>query len=74
MSNVHNLMEYHFALEVVRDYPIIKKELVKTQKLLYDYSSYRGVQHSIQAINESLEILDMQLSYYSNVLARKGKE
>lgn len=74
MASKHNLLEYSFAVEVCRDHPIIKKELENTLKVLYTHSSYAAVQHVIQSMLESLEMIDMQLSYYSDVLKKKGQE
>ena len=74
MGSKHNLMEYAFAQDIVADYPIIKKQLDDTEKVLYKYSKYALVQHSLQSIHESQEMLVRQFAYYKDVLKKKGKE
>lgn len=72
MGTKHDLTEYAFAREVVEKFPILIKELDKTIKLLYSVSSFACAQHSITALNESVEMATMQLNYYKIVLDRKG--
>jgi hypothetical protein len=68
------MIEYAFAKEVVATFPLIIKELDRTLKLLYAASSFAACAHSIQALNESVEMMENQYHYYKMVLDKKGKK
>lgn len=70
----HNLVEFAFARDVVEDYPSIKKTLDNTYKDLYSKKHYMCVQHVLDSIQESQEMLLRQYSYYKAVYEKKGAE
>lgn len=74
MGTQHNLAEYAFAREVIKHFPILIIELNRTLKILRTCSSFAAAQHSIQAIDESLEMLNNQYAYYKKVLDKKGSK
>ncbi len=70
----HNLIEYAYAKELVKDYPSIQKVLDKTYKDLYHKQQYLSVQHILDAIADSKNLMRKQYDYYKKVVERKGKE
>lgn len=73
MGTKHDLKEYYFAKECIRDFPFIQKELDKTYKMLYSKRQYLLVQHVLDAIADSREMLNRQYKHYKVVLEKKGK-
>lgn len=73
MGSKHDLREYYFAKEVVRDMPDIKNLLDKIYPVLYSKNQYLCVQHVLDAINDSRQLIDQQYKYYKEVLDKKGK-
>lgn len=74
MGSKHNLAEFQFAKDVVKNFPAVKETLDKTEKLLYSNRHYLAVQHVLDAISDSKEMINRQYSYYKKVLDAKGKE
>lgn len=72
--NKHNLVEYGIAKEAVEELPAIKKILDKTYVDLYNHASYLCAQHVLDAIADSLQMIDRQYKYYKGVVEKKGKE
>ena len=71
-NNIHDLTEYAFAREVVRDHPRIIKIYEKLLPALYRFAQYQGVWPTIQMVEESKLLLEMQLEYYSKIYKSKG--
>lgn len=74
MGSKHNLGEYSFAKDVVKDFPKIQRELNELYLKLYKHQDYYAVANVLDAINQSNEVLTNQYKYYKMVLDRKGKE
>jgi hypothetical protein len=74
MNDKHDLKEYAFSREVVKDFPIIKKELANLAKMLYGYRKYACVAHVLSAVQDSLLMLKRQQDHYEKVYRAKGKE
>lgn len=71
-NNVHDLTDYAFAREVVKDHPRIIKIYEKLLPALYHFAQYQGVWPVIQMVEDSKLLLEMQLDYYSNIHKAKG--
>lgn len=74
MGTRHNIVEYQFAKDVVKEFPRVKKVLDDTEKMLYNQRHFLCVQHVLDAIHESQEMINRQYVYYKTVLDRKGRE
>lgn len=72
-GSVHDLTDFMFAKEVVRDHPRIIAVYAKLLPVLYAYAQYQGVWPVINMIEESKLLLEMQLQYYSKIYKSKGK-
>lgn len=72
MKNKHNFIEYAYAKELVKNFPIIEKKLDNLYKDLYHQQCYLAVQHILDSIADSKRIMKRQYDYYSKVVARKG--
>lgn len=70
----HDLKEYAFSKAVVKDFPIIQKELAKTAEMLYSFKKYTAAAHVLYAIEDSLVMIKRQLEYYQKVNENKGEE
>lgn len=70
----HNLVEYGLAKDAVEDLPIIKKELDNTFKLLYKYQDYLAASYVLDAISESLHLIDRQYKAAKKIVQAKGQE
>lgn len=70
---VHNLTEFAFATEVMRDHPKIIKIYNALLPVLYKYAQYQCVWPTIQMVEESKILAEMQLDYYGKIYKRKGK-
>jgi hypothetical protein len=73
MGSKHDLTEFHFAKEVVSKFPLIEKELDETFVILYKYREFLAVQHVLDSISESKEMIRRQYKHYREVLEKKGK-
>jgi hypothetical protein len=73
MATKHSLVEFHFAKEVVSKFPAIEKQLDKTFESLYPQREFLAVQHVLDSISESKEMLRRQYKHYKEVLEKKGK-
>lgn len=71
--SVHDFIDYSFAKEVVRDHPRIIKIYEKLLPVLYGYAQYQGVWPTIQMVEDSKLLLQMQLDYYSKIYKSKGR-
>lgn len=71
-AEVYDFIDYTFAREVVRDHPRIIKIYEKLLPALYHYAQYQGVWPTIQMVEDSKLLLEMQLEYYSNIYKNKG--
>jgi hypothetical protein len=69
----HNLIEYGLAKEAIEDLPIIKKELDSCFKLLYKYQDYLAASYVLDAISESLHLIDRQYKAAKKVIEEKGR-
>lgn len=74
MSNKYNLSEYHFAKKVCKDFPLIQKEIDIAYKMLYPYREYLAVQHILDSLSDSREMMVRQYKSYKEVLKKKGKD
>lgn len=72
-GTIHDLTDYTFAKEVVRDHPKIIAIYTKLLPVLYGYAQYQGVWPTIQMVEESKMLLEMQLSYYAKIYKNKGR-
>jgi hypothetical protein len=73
MGTKHDLKEYYFAKEVVKDFPDIKNLLDSVYKVLYAKNQYLCVQHVLDAISDSRELIDRQYKQYKIILDKKGR-
>lgn len=71
-ASIHDLTEFAFAREVVRDHPRIIKIYEALLPALYKFAQYQGVWPTIQMVEDSKLLLEMQLDYYSQVYKNKG--
>lgn len=69
---VHNLTEFAFAREVVKDHPRVIKIYEKLLPVLYAFAQYQGVWLVIQAVEDSKLLMEMQLQYYNRIFVTKG--
>lgn len=69
----HDLTEYAFARDIVRDFPSVIKELEKTVVLLRKHNGYAACAHSLQSIYESLEAMERQLIFAKDVIKNRGR-
>lgn len=69
---LHDLTDFAFAVEVMRDHPKIIEIYRKLIPVLYGYAQYQGVYPVLQMVEDSKLLLEMQLSYYSKIHQTKG--
>jgi len=69
----HNLVEYGLAKDALHDLPIIKKELDNTVKLLYKYQDYLAAAYVLDAISESLHLINRQYKAAKEIVETKGR-
>lgn len=74
MGSKHDLTEYAYAVEVVRDFPLIEKKLDNLYKDLYKYRDYLCVSHVLDAVADSKEMVTRQYKHYKKVLETKGQD
>lgn len=72
-NNVYDFTDYTFAREVVRDHPRIIAIYTKLLPALYNFAQYQGVWPTIQMVEDSKLLLEMQLDYYSKIYNDKGR-
>ncbi len=72
IHTVHDLTDYSFAKEVVRDHPRVIKIYEKLLPVLYAFAQYQGVWPVIQMVEESKLLMEMQLEYYRKIYVTKG--
>lgn len=70
----HNLQEYRFALDVIKDFPIILNKLLQLEKDLKPYKKFMVAGYVLTAVQESKEMLARQLVHYKTVLDKKGEQ
>lgn len=71
-DNLHDLTDFAFAREVVRDHPRIIAIYAKLLPALYKFAQYQGVWPVIQMVEDSKVLLEMQLAYYNKIFKSKG--
>ena len=69
---VHDLTDYAFAKEVVRDHPRIIKVYEKLLPVLYAYAQYQCIWPVVQMVEDSKLLAEMQFDYYNNIYKSKG--
>ncbi len=69
---VHDLTDYAFSKEVVRDHPRVIQVYTKLLPVLYAYAQYQGVWPVIQMVEDSKLLMEMQLDYYNRIYKTKG--
>lgn len=74
MATKHNIAEFSFAKDVVKNYPEIKETFRELYKRLKPHQDFACVQHVISSIEESEEMLMRQYAYYKAVYEKKGAE
>jgi hypothetical protein len=72
VHTLHDLTDYMFAKEVVRDHPRVIQIYTKLLPVLYAYAQYQGVWPVIQLVEDSKLLMEMQLDYYNNIYKSKG--
>ncbi len=70
----HNLAEYALAKESLKALPEIKKTLDETYKTLYKHTTYLCASYVLDAISESLHMIDRQYKAAKKIVELKGKE
>jgi len=70
---LHDLKDYAFSREVIKDHPKIIKIYDKLLPVLYQYAQYQCVWPLIQMVEDSKVLAAMQLKYYSNIYKNKGE-
>lgn len=73
MGSRHDFIEYAFAREVTTKFPQIIKDMEALRDKLRPNVEFATVAHTVQTLNESLELAETQLLYYSTVLKNKGR-
>lgn len=69
---VHDLTDFSFAKEVVRDHPRVIQVYTKLLPVLYAYAQYQGVWPVIQMVEDSKLLMEAQLDYYNRIYKTKG--
>ncbi len=70
--NVYDINDYAFACEVMKSHPKIIQIYAKLLPVLYHYAAYQAVWPTIQIVEDSKLLAEMQLSFYSNIYKTKG--
>lgn len=70
----HNLQEFAFAKDVVKDFPVILAKLNQLEKELQEYDKFLCVGHVLDAVHDSKQMINRQYAHYRKVLAKKGEE
>jgi len=71
-NTLHDLTDFAFAKEVVRDFPKVISIYTKLLPVLYAFAQFQGVYPVIQMVEESKLLMEMQLSYYQKIFKTKG--
>lgn len=69
---LHDLTDYAFAREVVKDHPRVIQIYDKLLPVLYGYAQYQGVWPVLQIVEDSKLLMEMQLAYYNKIYKTKG--
>ncbi len=70
--NLHDLTEFAFAREVVKDHPRIISIYKKLLPVLYAFAHYQCVWPVLTMIEDSKLLAEMQLAHYTKVYTSKG--
>ncbi len=70
--NLHDLTEFAFATEVMKDHPRIISVYKKLLPVLYAFAHYQCVWPVITMVEDSKLLAEMQLQHYSKVYKSKG--
>ena len=71
-GSLHDITDYAFAREVVRDHPRIISIYSKLLPVLYAFGQYQCVWPVITMVEDSKLLAEMQLSYYRKIFLTKG--
>lgn len=71
-ASIHDITDFAFAREVVRDHPRIIKIYETLLPALYQFAQYQGVWPTIQMVEDSKLLLELQYDYYKQIYDTKG--
>jgi hypothetical protein len=71
---IHNIYEYQFALQIVKDIDEVLIQLDKFRDILYNYNRYTEVKNIVDQIDESKIVLQLHYASYEEVVKTKGKQ
>lgn len=74
MGTRHDLAEYSFAKEIVKDFPKIQRDMNELYKRLQPYAGFLAVSMVLESIYNANNTLTTQFNYYKMVLDKKGKK
>lgn len=69
---VFDYIDYAHAKEVVRDFPKIITIYTKLLPVLYEYAQYASVWDTIQTVESSKLLAEIQMDHYYKIYLRKG--
>ena len=72
MAKKYNLTDYKFAMEVVKELPIVIDKLDNVLKLLNEHKKYAAVQAVMDTIEVSTNSLSRNLKHYRKVVSLRG--
>ena len=73
MGTKHDLTDYAFSKDVVKDFPVLIQELDKLALLLYKYEGYMAVDHLLSALQDSTGMMAKQLRDAKAIVNKKGQ-
>lgn len=72
-NNTFDFIDFAFSKEVVRDHPQILALYNRMLPELYKFAQYQAVWPTIQMVEDSKLLAEMQLDYYSKIHKSKGR-
>jgi hypothetical protein len=70
--SLHDLTEFAFSKEVLKDHPRIISVYSKLLPVLYAFAHYQCVWPVIQVVEDSKLLCEMQLQYFQKIHKTKG--
>lgn len=72
--SLHDLEELRFAKKITKDFEAVFQVLLKFRDELHPYRNYTVVSSILAKLESSVDNLDSNYEYYSQVLKTKGKK
>lgn len=73
MSNIHSFGDYSASKQVLKDFPVLIKNLDLELQLLYRYKMYVTVSELISQMEYTRETLLLTLQHYAEINDKKGQ-